>query len=83
MSVNPGFSGQTFINTSYKKLLEAIKLILDQEAHCSLGIDGGINISNIASVISHGATEIAAAQAVFSAPNPIQGLHALMNAIEH
>ncbi len=83
MSVNPGFSGQTFINASYKKLTEAKQLIIDQEAHCSLGIDGGINISNIASVVSHGATEIAAAQALFSASDPVLGLHALINAIEH
>ena len=83
MSVNPGFSGQTFIDSSYKKMTEAKQLIIDQEAHCSLGIDGGINISNIASIVSHGATEITAANAIFSVPDPVQGLRRLINAIEH
>lgn len=83
MSVNPGFSGQAFIDTSYKKLIEAKKLIVEQDSHCSLGIDGGINISNIRSVVSHGATEIAAASAIFLAPDPIQGVHALINAVEN
>ncbi|MBE6671204.1 MAG: ribulose-phosphate 3-epimerase [Ruminococcaceae bacterium] len=61
MSVEPGFGGQSFIPESLDKIKEARALFptLDIE------VDGGINESNINSVVKAGANILVAGSAVF------------------
>lgn len=47
MSVNPGFGGQKFIQSSYDKIFAAKKYINDNELNIILQVDGGINNENI------------------------------------
>ena len=66
MSVNPGFGGQKFIPESLDKIKE-IRTLLDQKGlDTDIEIDGGINLTNLASVIEAGANVIVAGSAVFS-----------------
>ncbi|HXW53281.1 MAG TPA: ribulose-phosphate 3-epimerase, partial [Myxococcota bacterium] len=57
MSVNPGFSGQTFLPSAVKKIAQ-IKGML-KAAHntkCIISVDGGINEGTAASCVKAGAT---------------------------
>lgn len=66
MSVNPGFGGQTFIETSFERLrtLKAWKKELNPE--CELEVDGGVKPDNLADVVAAGAEVVVAGSAVFS-----------------
>lgn len=65
MSVNPGFGGQTFIDSQLRKI-EAIRTKLDRaNLNTILEVDGGIVPGNAAAVISAGATALVAGSAIF------------------
>ncbi|MEO8402711.1 MAG: ribulose-phosphate 3-epimerase [Gammaproteobacteria bacterium] len=66
MSVNPGFSGQTFIPASLEKIRQVRKLISSSHKNICLAVDGGIKISNIAQVAQAGADRFIAGSAIFN-----------------
>lgn len=66
MSVNPGFGGQSFIESQLKKA-ETLRRIIDASGReIILEIDGGVNAANAARVVAAGVTAIVAGSAVFS-----------------
>ncbi len=70
MSVNPGFGGQTFIPHSQSKVRE-VRAILDRAGNpAPVEIDGGIDLHNVADVVTAGARIIVAGSAIFHAPDP-------------
>ena len=70
MSVNPGFGGQSFIPGSEPKVRD-IRALLDRAGNpAPVEIDGGIDLANIARVVTAGARIIVAGSAVFHAPDP-------------
>ncbi|MCD6046050.1 MAG: rpe [Gammaproteobacteria bacterium] len=68
MSVNPGFGGQSFIQSALTKIKEA-RSWLDQQQlkDVRLAVDGGVQLSNIAEIAAHGATEFIAGSSIFKA----------------
>jgi ribulose-phosphate 3-epimerase len=54
MSVNPGFGGQEFIESSLEKLRQARKMIDDSGLEIRLEIDGGVKTSNIGEIAAAG-----------------------------
>ena len=65
MSVNPGFGGQSFIDTQLRKIA-AVRARLDAVNHPAiLQVDGGVNAGNAAACIAAGATALVAGTAVF------------------
>jgi ribulose-phosphate 3-epimerase len=65
MSVNPGFGGQSFIDTQLAKI-EAIRKRIDKIGKpIDLEVDGGIDQSNAARVIAAGADALVAGTATF------------------
>mgnify|MGYP002843717733 FL=1 len=69
MSVNPGFSGQKFINGTYNKIALVRELIDKSNSNIRLEVDGGINLNNIAKVASAGADTFVAGSAIFNSEN--------------
>ena len=65
MSVNPGFSGQTFIPQTLAKLREARRLIDDSASPIRLEIDGGVKVENIRAIAQAGADTFVAGSAIF------------------
>ena len=67
MSVNPGFGGQSFINSFLKKC-EKLKRFLDDNglSRVEIEVDGGINAGNIKQAVDSGATMIVSGSGVFS-----------------
>ncbi len=70
MSVNPGFGGQRFIQTSTDKVKRLRRMIEERNLPTRIEIDGGIDAENIAAVVAAGAEIIVAGSAVFGRGNP-------------
>ena len=66
MSVNPGFAGQKFIDSTYEKITEVRELIDAVNPNIRLEVDGGINLKNIAKVAECGADTSVAGSAIFN-----------------
>ena len=65
MSVNPGFGGQSFIESELRKV-EALRHMIDQTGRdIILEIDGGLNPETTPRAIAAGVTAIVAGSAVF------------------
>jgi ribulose-phosphate 3-epimerase len=80
MSVNPGFAGQAFIPHSIAKL-RAVRAMLDRaRSSAMIEIDGGIDLSNIAEVVSTGASMVVAGSAIFAGGDPEGATRALLAA---
>ena len=66
MSVNPGFGGQTFIESSLEKI-QSLKKIIDKSGkNIRLEVDGGIKTDNIGKIAQAGANTFVAGSAIFS-----------------
>lgn len=65
MSVNPGFGGQSFIDSQLRKI-EALRKLIDQTGRdIVLEVDGGVNPQTAPLCISAGASALVAGSAVF------------------
>jgi ribulose-phosphate 3-epimerase len=69
MSVNPGFGGQAFIESSLDKLAAARKIIDQSEKPIRLEIDGGVKVDNIRKIKAAGADTFVAGSAIFNSDN--------------
>lgn len=66
MTVNPGFGGQSFIDTSLDKIRRMREMIDRVNPDCRLQVDGGINEDTIRAAAGAGADMIVAGSAVFA-----------------
>ncbi|MBK7653978.1 MAG: ribulose-phosphate 3-epimerase [Betaproteobacteria bacterium] len=85
MSVNPGFGGQAFIDSTIPKLRQ-VRMQID--AYCAetgrdiwLEVDGGVKTDNIARIVAAGADTCVAGSAVFGAPDADGGYRSVMQAL--
>jgi ribulose-phosphate 3-epimerase len=69
MSVNPGFGGQKFIPESIAKVRRLRQMIQERQVPVRIEIDGGIDRSNIETVVDAGAEIIVAGSAIFGTPD--------------
>lgn len=68
MSVNPGFGGQSFIESSIDKVRRLRRMIDTCGSHAQIEIDGGIDVNTAPRVVAAGAALLVAGSAVFRAP---------------
>jgi ribulose-phosphate 3-epimerase len=69
MSVNPGFGGQSFIDSALRKIEAVRKRITATGRDIRLEVDGGIKVDNIRRVASAGADTFVAGSAIFGKPD--------------
>ena len=69
MSVNPGFGGQEFITSSLEKIRRIREMLTNAGSSAHLEVDGGINLTNVASVVKVGADVLVAGSAIFGSTN--------------
>ncbi len=65
MSVNPGFAGQSFIQSSFEKIKAARRMIDVVGRPIELEVDGGIKTANIAAVAKAGADVFVSGSGIF------------------
>jgi ribulose-phosphate 3-epimerase len=69
MSVNPGFGGQSFIDSTLRKA-ELVRKIIDASGRdIRLEIDGGVKVDNIRRIADVGADTFVAGSAIFGQPD--------------
>ena len=66
MTVNPGFGGQSFIESMIEKIAELKKIIEEKNLNVDIQVDGGIKPDNIHKVVEAGANVIVAGSAIFN-----------------
>ncbi|CAN1839715.1 Ribulose-phosphate 3-epimerase, chloroplastic (Fragment) [Linum perenne] len=67
MSVNPGFGGQSFIESQVKKISDLRRLCVEKGVNPWIEVDGGVGPKNAYKVIEAGANALVAGSAVFGA----------------
>lgn len=65
MSVEPGFGGQSFIETTYEKIKEADQYRKDHNLNFQIQIDGGVSDKNAKELRNAGADNLVAGSFVF------------------
>ncbi len=65
MTVEPGFGGQPFIESSYDKIRAVRAMLTERGLDTNVQVDGGITKDNIRSVIEAGANVIVAGSTVY------------------
>ena len=80
MSVNPGFGGQGFIDTSLEKVRRLRRMIDERGLNVRIEIDGGIDLTNIGEVVMAGAEIIVAGTAIFGASDPAAAVREMREA---
>lgn len=79
MSVNPGFGGQSYIESSTSKISRLANMIKASESKAVIQVDGGIKSHNIARVAAAGASLLVSGSGVFSAKTSISENMAQLN----
>jgi ribulose-phosphate 3-epimerase len=79
MSIEPGFGGQKFMESTYDKLAAARALIAESKRDIKLQIDGGVSIENSKRIIDAGADVLVSGSALFKADNFIDYVDRLKN----
>jgi ribulose-phosphate 3-epimerase len=64
LSVNPGFGGQKFLESSYRKLTETRSLVPKNKT-VHLEVDGGVGPENVSNLVKAGADVLIAGSSIF------------------
>ena len=72
MSVNPGFGGQSFIENTYKKVIQLKHMIEQSGSKAMIEIDGGVTDKNAHKLASAGADVLVAGSYVFKSKDQLQ-----------
>lgn len=82
MTVNPGYSGQSFMPEVLPKIAEIRTMLDEVKPDVLIEVDGGINPTTIEETYQHGARIFVAASAIFRHPAGIKnGINALIENI--
>lgn len=79
MSVNPGFGGQSFIENTYKKVIQLRDLIEKSGSKAKIEVDGGVNLETGKMLLAAGADVLVAGSFVFKSNIPTDTILKLKN----
>ncbi len=82
MTVNPGYGGQSFIETMPEKIAAARRMIEARGLKIELEVDGGINAQTAARVVSAGANVLVAGSAIFREKNIAAAMQRLRESVK-
>lgn len=82
MSVNPGFGGQSFIESTYDRLRELTDIRELNNHGFLIQVDGGVNLKNIKEVAEAGADVLVAGSSVFKAKDIPARVKELMDSLK-
>jgi ribulose-phosphate 3-epimerase len=71
MTVNPGFGGQAFIESTLGKIRQVRQMIDDAKLNCELEVDGGIDEQTAPLAVAAGARVLVAGSSIFGAADGI------------
>ncbi|MBG0784042.1 MAG: ribulose-phosphate 3-epimerase [Anaerolineaceae bacterium] len=83
MTVNPGFGGQSFLETMVDKIRRTKALLDATGSEAMIQVDGGISSETIRTCYDAGSTNFVVGSSIFRHPNGIAaGINALWDALE-
>jgi len=83
MTVNPGYSGQEYIQGMVEKVRQVRELLRSHNSNARLEVDGGISETTLPEVFEAGADTIVSATAIFKYPGGISaGIQALRRTVD-
>src|SRR3954469_3747426 len=71
MTVNPGFGGQRFIESTVPKIAQVRQMIDDRGLACELEIDGGVDATTAPRGVKAGANVLVAGSSIFNAKESV------------
>ncbi|RYF78216.1 MAG: ribulose-phosphate 3-epimerase [Cytophagaceae bacterium] len=77
MTINPGFGGQKLLPLSIPKIQKMRRLLTEAGSSALIGVDGGVDLKTIGSVLAAGTDYAVAGTAVFGASDPLQAIEQL------
>lgn len=81
MSVNPGFGGQNFIETTLEKIKTLRELITNKNYNCHIQVDGGVDAVNIKTIRNAGADMFVAGASIFRAKDKLKAAKSILKEI--
>lgn len=72
MSVNPGFGGQSFIESSKWKVAKLSRMREDMNLDFLIQVDGGVSLDNAKVLVEAGADSLVAGNSIFSTGNIVE-----------
>ena len=82
MSVEPGFSGQSYIEGSDAKVAEVVQIAQSAGVSPLIQVDGGIGLKTAPIVCAAGADVLVCGNAVCGAPDPARALQDILSVAE-
>lgn len=82
MSVNPGWGGQKFIESSLNKISQLKNWIIGQNLDVKIEVDGGVNQKNLEKIVQSGAEILVIGSAVYDSENPIETLKKIKKTLQ-
>jgi len=79
MSVNPGFGGQQFIESTYEKIIKLKKMIDKKGLSTLIEVDGGVNFETGKKLFESGAHVLVSGSFIFKSENPLHTITNLLN----
>ncbi|MCH8905013.1 MAG: ribulose-phosphate 3-epimerase [Bacteroidetes bacterium] len=79
MSVNPGFGGQSFIESSISKIRELRSMLQEKKLNAIIEVDGGVTLENAATILEAGGDVLVAGNTVFGSETPSNTITKLKN----
>jgi ribulose-phosphate 3-epimerase len=79
MSVEPGFGGQVFEKSTYKKIRKVKEMIKRYEVDISLGVDGGIDMEIAKELSKAGAEVLIIGSSIFSKQSIVESVKSFKN----
>lgn len=80
MSVNPGFGGQSFIESQVEKIKDLKALCAAKGVDPWIEVDGGVSPDNAYKVVAAGCNAVVAGSAVFNAPDYAKAISGIRDA---
>ncbi|MFC2950154.1 ribulose-phosphate 3-epimerase [Virgibacillus sediminis] len=82
MTVNPGFGGQSFINSMVGKIEQLAKWRQDKNLSFEIEVDGGVNVHTARKCAQAGADVLVAGSAIFNRSNRHEAIREIREAAE-
>ncbi len=79
MSVNPGFGGQKFIDSTTAKVARLRKLVAESGSNALIEVDGGVTGDNAPQLVAAGADVLVSGSYIFKAADPVATIRGLKN----
>ncbi len=77
MTVNPGFGGQKFIESTLSKIRKLKSLLKDRKLKAEIEVDGGINEETARKAVDAGADILVAGSYIYRAKEPVKAIRLL------